>query len=573
MHCKPIMQWMCAIALLNLGNWGAPSYASPAPQAAEGRGTISGSVTADQGTVKAFRVKAKNAERGVTYTVFTRAGKYRVPEALAGSYEVWVDQAGFKSSNEKADLKAGDDKSVNVTLTKQPAPTTDAQYLDSDQVYPPGPGREQFVNTCIACHGWDYLNGVKRNLAGWRAAVRQMTMGPGLHSAAFLGRSQISAKDKEAIAQYMFTNFGPDSPKRELKRDVLDLDEAALSKAIYVEYELPANLPASPMRGTGGDATAPMAQRPAGAMPQMLHDPCPAPDGAVWFGVPTANAMARLDPKNINPQERWKVFPIKDVPGNVFVHGCAVDHEGRVYWAEVFGGRVGELDPETGKQIRHELLSEGSLLQVVVDQKDNVWYNHVHGSDIGVIDAKTRRISQWATPTADSSPYGLAVAPNGDIWTAGWAKGIIVGFDPTEEVMKEYKTPSEPSGPHRLGVDSKGIVWFSEYNLSKIGSLDPKTGKMAEYKLPYRYTSPYEVWPDNNDDIWVSDHFNNSIIKFDRKTQKFTYFPYPQETHWSVPKVEIEKNNTIWFGARGVPHSVAVHFYPEGYTAAAHAEP
>jgi hypothetical protein len=35
----------------------------------------------------------------------------------------------------------------------------------------------------------------------------------------------------------------------------------------------------------------------------------------------------------------------------------------------------------------------------------------------------------------------------------------------------------------------------------------------------------------------------------------------------------VEKNNTIWFGSRDVPHVVAVHFYPNGYSASAPPEP
>jgi hypothetical protein len=57
-----------------------------------------------------------------------------------------------------------------------------------------------------------------------------------------------------------------------------------------------------------------------------------------------------------------------------------------------------------------------------------------------------------------------------------------------------------------------------------------------------------------------------------RDTQKFTYYQLPQ-LKWSVPKIEVEKNNTIWFGSRSVPHVVAVHFYPDGYSAAAPPEP
>ena len=76
---------------------------------------------------------------------------------------------------------------------------------------------------------------------------------------------------------------------------------------------------------------------------------------------------------------------------------------------------VGELDPATGKMTRHPLPTVGSLLQVVTDQKDNIWYDDVHRDGIGKLDARTRLVSQFHTPTPDLSLYGMAIDPKGNI--------------------------------------------------------------------------------------------------------------------------------------------------------------
>lgn len=106
-----------------------------------------------------------------------------------------------------------------------------------------------------------------------------------------------------------------------------------------------------------------------------------------------------------------------------------------------------------------------------------------------------------------------------------------------------------------------------------IGEINPATGKMVEHKLPIRST-PYETWPDKKNNIWASDDFNNSLIYFNPHTNHFTYYPLPQD--WDepgVPKVEIDKDNTVWIGSRRTAHAVAVHFYPDGYTAEAPPKP
>ena len=70
---------------------------------------------------------------------------------------------------------------------------------------------------------------------------------------------------------------------------------------------------------------------------------------------------------------------------------------------------VGAVDPATGKMTRHPLPTIGSLLQVVTDQHDNIWYDDVHGEGLGKLDARTRQISQFPTPTPDLGLYGLVV--------------------------------------------------------------------------------------------------------------------------------------------------------------------
>jgi streptogramin lyase len=96
--------------------------------------------------------------------------------------------------------------------------------------------------------------------------------------------------------------------------------------------------------------------------------------------------------------------------------------------------------------------------------------------------------------------------------------------------------------------------------------LDPATGKITDFKVPVSGTNTYESWPDKDDNIWTADQTHSSIIKLDQKTGKWTYYPMPQNRQ-SVPKMEVDADNTLWFGTRGLDLTVAVHFYPNGYTA------
>jgi len=555
-----------------------------APAQAPARGTITGMVSADQGQVRGFRVTAHNLRSMIWYVVFTKDGKYTVPQALPGAYEISVLQDGYDSPVQKVELGPGESQTVNIALKKQAEKPSDVVYKTFEEMYPPGPGLDLLKKNCIGCHGPDSYNTMHLTEAGYRMGLRKMMHGPFNLGGVVppMSHTVITKADQDLMVQYLAVNFGPNSPNQRLKHDAFPVDEDALSKAIYVEYDL-TNLPPAPSiknaekqsDGAGetisseARETRLAADRTKNPDPKpYLHDPFIAKDGTIWYADPPTNAMVHLDPRNTDPGERWKFFPLPaDAPAFVFAHGITLDSKGHVYWAEIFGGMVGELDPATGKMTRHPLPTVGSLLQVVTDRKDNIWYDDVHGDGIGKLDAQTRLVSQFPTPTPDLGLYGMAVDPNGNIWSAGYAKSMVVKFDPATESYTEYPTPTPGGSARRIGVDSKGVVWFSEWAGGQLGRIDPDTGKITEYKLPIR-SRPYETWPDKLDNIWASDDFNNSLVYFEPNTKKFTYYPLPQV--WplaGVPKVEIEGNNTVWFGSRFTEHIVAIHFYPHGYSA------
>jgi streptogramin lyase len=115
-------------------------------------------------------------------------------------------------------------------------------------------------------------------------------------------------------------------------------------------------------------------------------------------------------------------------------------------------------------------------------------------------------------------------------------------------------------------VDSKGIVWGAGFNTGILVRLDPKSGELTDFTVPLVGAQPYDAWPDKQDNIWTADHVHGAIVKLDQRTNSFTIYPMPQANQ-SLPKFEVAADNTIWFGSRGVPNIVAVHFYPNGYSA------
>ena len=83
------------------------------------RGTLTGSVTADQGSVVGFRVTVHNVTYQLWYTVFTNKGHYMVPQALPGVYDVTALERGHTSATLRIELGSGETKTEDLDVKKR----------------------------------------------------------------------------------------------------------------------------------------------------------------------------------------------------------------------------------------------------------------------------------------------------------------------------------------------------------------------------------------------------------------------------------------------------------------------
>ncbi len=115
-----------------------------------GSGAISGTITANRDyalseasgnhipALYAVRVRARDAERRITYTVFTQKGHYQIYNLPPGTYQMSALQDGFDSTRPTVELKAGDTKTADVALKVRPDKLR-AELVDFDTLFPPVP--------------------------------------------------------------------------------------------------------------------------------------------------------------------------------------------------------------------------------------------------------------------------------------------------------------------------------------------------------------------------------------------------------------------------------------------------
>jgi streptogramin lyase len=541
--------------------------ATPSPAAEStiaGTGAVTGTVTAAK-PFTAAQVYLRSADKPVTFMVYTSGGKYQAINVLPGTYEVSVARRGFAADPQKITVTAGATATADFTLrdvdpTPVPGingPSTVVGYpgratitdkdveftKDYDQVYPPGPGRAVAERVCMSCHGVTFISVRQLDRAAWNAAIDMMSKRVDAMDTS-VPSGKMSPKERQLLLDYVVANFGPNSKKRALAIDAdMPLDEEALGKAMYIEYDMP-------KVGANG--------RPIGQNPFFDND------GNVWTtdrGQP--NAIVKLDPRTV----KFEHYPL---PERGIPHGITVDSKGIVWWGEVVGFKFGRLDPKTGKMDRYPIDPTGYLKgrghDPIVDQEDNVWLTVIRGNKLAKYDAKSGKISLYEPPSPNSLPYGADKDKQGNIWISQFTQCRMAKFDPKEEVFTEYPALTAYDDQfcliRRGSVDHNGMVWYGVFSHGKIGKIDPATGQAVEYQMPVKFAEPYDIWPDKDNNMWIADGaMGGAIIRFDQKTEKFTFYPAVQRG--DLPKIEITREGAIWYNPRSAIKGAVGVLYPD----------
>jgi len=263
-----------------------------------------------------------------------------------------------------------------------------------------------------------------------------------------IGTGVMSEEDKNTIIKYLADNFGPNSESRDLAPDPMVRDEDALSRTIFVQYDLPSPDEAR-TQGLG------RAQR-------TTHDTFPSliTPGVVWVAGLGTNSILRVNTRNLDPAERNNEYFVKD-PRNIMldIHGI-IEIPGRVHWTELMGDHLGELDTNTGEIRRYAQPTKGGGHTPRADSKGNVWFTEVSGNGkIGRWDAQTKQITEY-DPVKGANYYGVVVDKKDRVFVAGMTNKTLVMWDPKTQAWSNL---NPPSNVRRLALDSKDNVWACAY--------------------------------------------------------------------------------------------------------------
>ncbi len=203
------------------------------------------------------------------------------------------------------------------------------------------------------------------------------------------------------------------------------------------------------------------------------------------------------------------------------------------------------------------------LMRPAVDHQGRVWVAEMGNNALAVFDPHTQTFQQMTPPHARDGLMAVLIAPDDTVWYSEQFANYIGHYDPLSHRYQEFYLPTVkipdpdnknnsimlPSAPNDIAIDTHGNIWFTEMNTDVIGKLDVKTGQFTHYPLTQPRTvqkySPYGITIDRQNNVWFTEASTNKLGHLDPTTGKIQFFTLPGPSN-PLMEVTSDSHSTIW---------------------------
>ena len=504
------------------------------------QGTVS---SAEEGAMGGVLVSVTRQGSTITTTVVTdEHGRYAFPAARLspGKYDVAIRAVGYELDGfRSAEVAAGKASTADLKLRKARqlyTQLTDAEWMISA---PGTPQQQQFLSNCDGCHSLQRIFQSTHDPEEWQKVYARMaSYSPGsvpAHPQPTVGGSQRgfgAAAQLQPFADWMATiNLGNQQtwnyPLKTLARP-----SGRAMHVVITEYNL-ARQDAQP------------------------HDVVRMADGTVWYADFGHQFIGSLDPKTGKVAD----YPLPLVkPG--FPTGTLdleSDPQGNLWVSMMYQTGVAKFDTKAKKFTTYPLPqgwqadhTQESMVTPTFDSVDgSVWSNDQDTHATLRLNVST---GQWDNlgPVKDMqghgiAGYGMPADHENNLYLLAFGGAEIGKLDAKTKQLTIYPTPTPASRPRRGRVDSDDNLWFAEYNGNAIGKFDPETEKITEFKIPTPYFDPYDVERAKSGDVWTGSMLTDRLDRLNPDTGQWVEYLLPRSTN--IRRVFVDNDGAVWIGS------------------------
>ena len=529
-----------AFVLLQSGALSTPASA----QSAALTGQVS---SAEEGAMEGVVISAKKDGASITISVVSDdKGRYSFPAARLepGHYTLQIRAAGYDLDGAgAADVGAGKEAKADLKLSKTKnlaAQLTNAEWVISM------PGKEEhkkYLLNCVGCHTLERIVRSKHDSDGFQAVINRMT---GYYPGSTPERPQKLYGDFQRIR-----DRGGD-----MKAITEWLANVNLSKRDEWDWQLK-TLP----RLTGKSTRVIITEYDLPERQIQPHDVILDKDGNAWYSDFGQLYLGKMDTKTgkvtqYPTPELKKGFPLGALD-------LEVDKQDNIWIGLSYQGAIAKFDKKTQQMETYPIPKEwdsngAQFSHLAVDGSHvdgKVWVKNSDGTFIYRLDLATK---EWENLGAPKDPrndkkigtYGLHSDAENNVYLLDFSAGNIAKIDAKTKAMTVFLTPTPNSRPRRGRVDPEGRLWFAEYQGEAIGMFDPATGKIQEWKTPTPWSAPYDAVAGRNGEAWTGSMWTDRVSRLDIKSGQFTDYPLPRPTN--IRRVFLDDTKlpgALWVGS------------------------
>jgi len=293
-------------------------------------------------------------------------------------------------------------------------------------------------------------------------------------------------------------------------------------------------------------------------------------EGNLWFTDQVNDAIWRY----FVAEKKFEMYKVPAIGS--YPQGITFDSQGKVWFSEIFGKRIGVLDPDKVvdntthgiieypfDEIEYETL--GPVL-ISKNYNDTIWFTAVtypEGGNIVSFNTTNKNFTVYDLPEGSSAvPIGIAEDNAGILWINDHATNLFFKFDPKTSQITKYSTslPTSRNDTNTLpywNIAKDNKIWFNEHEGNAMAYFDTTNSTLVEYQIPTRgvlwgnTSNSLKFTIDTRGSVWFTEWSENKIGVL--QSNKITDLPL-----W----LTVSKNKVILDTSSGSGDTLMIHLYP-----------
>ncbi len=245
------------------------------------------------------------------------------------------------------------------------------------------------------------------------------------------------------------------------------------------------------------------------------------PDGYLWAvtgstrrytqesnGVPDQyGAVVRMNPATGQITQTW-ALPMFSDPRQI-----TTGPDGNMWFTQT-SGFIGRIRLRDGQLKEFKIPHHNAAYGIVLGPDGNLWFAESSHDLIGRITITNGKVKFTMFPCP--SPTGLVVGPDGKtLWATAFLNHKIVQVDMSGAILQEVELPAG-SSPKGIAVGGDGNLYVADFGTGKIAVVNPAESPatlLAKLEPPTHHSGPWIIAPDRDGNIWFTESLSGDVAK------------------------------------------------------------